>query len=305
MADAILISPHLDDAALSCTGAVTRLIAAGVGVTIVTVCTADEDPSARLSPLARRSHASWGLGATPFAPRRDEDAEAMRRLGARGLHLGLADAVYRRDSSGRPLYRRPVRVRIHPHDLSEFLPSLRASLEGVFAETPADLVVCPLGLGGHVDHVLARMAVESLRDAESVVYYEEYPYLAFGTDATPSPHNVVSRDLALLAPTREEFEARIEAIACYRSQVRGLFPSRQERVREILAARLPLIGPLLNPGKDLRPPTERVRARLCRDLAAFGGERYWCPRRSPLLPLLVAGGGANDAGCHFQEYTRM
>jgi LmbE family N-acetylglucosaminyl deacetylase len=56
---ALLISPHLDDATLSCAGAVTRLVAAGEDVTVVTVCKADDESGDRATRLARRSHASW------------------------------------------------------------------------------------------------------------------------------------------------------------------------------------------------------------------------------------------------------
>jgi len=94
----LFISPHLDDVALSCGGYVRRISEAGKKVVVVTVMTADL-PKGPVSWLARRNHLAWHLGDAPFALRRGEDEAAVRALGATHRHLGLLDAMYRRDDA--------------------------------------------------------------------------------------------------------------------------------------------------------------------------------------------------------------
>jgi LmbE family N-acetylglucosaminyl deacetylase len=285
MTEAIFVSPHLDDAALSCGGGIARLVRAGVRVTVVTVFTADQPPGIGLSTLARRSHSSWGVGSQPFEVRRVEDDDAMRLLGAESERLGMLDAIYRRSASGEALYADPL-APLALEDTAQFLPGLVAALRGSAAAKPQARVFCPAGMGGHVDHVLTRRAIERVADAEAIVYYDEYPYSArpgVSASGADGPGAWPSQNLAL---TDEELETKIAAIACYTSQLRGLFPTTAERVREIASARIPGIGHYLDRSPDATASAERMATRVRKDLAAMGGERYrWSPRReSPFLP---------------------
>jgi len=119
---------------------------------------------------------SWGLGADAVAVRREEDRVALRRLGANVLHLDLPDCVYRRHpQNGEPLYALPETIFGPLHPAEEVLvEQLRVRLASAL---PTDAVlVCPLGLGGHVDHRLTRAAAEAL--GRPLRYYADYPYAA-------------------------------------------------------------------------------------------------------------------------------
>jgi LmbE family N-acetylglucosaminyl deacetylase len=235
----VFVSPHLDDVALSCGGLVHRLTKGGQPVTIATICTADCPEDQPLSPIAQLLHQRWGLGERPYAHRRAEDERACQLLGARCVHLGLRDAIYRCDSDGTPLYGEgPIGGPVHPYDQQVFLPRARAALAELL--TAADEVVCPLAIGGHVDHLLVRWAVESLRLLSKLRYYEDYPYAE--RDFAP-PADLVPEVVLL---TEEEVGARLRAIACYASQWPVLFDT-------------------------LDAMEARVRAYSQR----VGGERYW------------------------------
>jgi LmbE family N-acetylglucosaminyl deacetylase len=275
--DAIFVSPHLDDAALSCGGAIAHLVGAGVRVTVVTVFTADQPGGEPISPLARRVHASWDAGDRPFSARHDEDLAAMQLLGARPEHLGLLDAIYRRSASGEALYGDPLGTPA-AEDVEHFLPRLVAEL-GVSAvgASPQARVFCPEATGDHVDHILVRRAVEQVVDAKRIVYYSEYPYSA---RRGVSAGGVVGAAAHTLPLTAEELDARIRALGCYASQLRGLFPSEAERLREIASARLPIVGRHLARPADIAASRERMATAVRSDVAALGGERYWWPERS-------------------------
>jgi LmbE family N-acetylglucosaminyl deacetylase len=270
--DIVVVSPHLDDAALSCGAGIRRLSSAGRAVLVATVFTADREPDAALSPLARRNHASWGVGDLPFERRRAEDDAAMGVLGATPVHLGLPDAVYRTDALGRPLYDASVGVRVHPADLQRSLPLLIERLRPVLAPFPGARVFCPAGVGGHVDHLLARQAVELLCEPRRIVYYEEYPYLA--RPGAKTAEGEARAHASVVIPSRDELDARVTAVTCYRSQIRGLFPSAIERALEVLSAHTPLLGPLLQREPDERASARRAAERIARDVMLFGGERY-------------------------------
>jgi hypothetical protein len=59
--DLVCLSPHLDDAALSCGGELIMARQAGLRTLVVTVCTAVPPESQSYSALAVEFHAEWGL----------------------------------------------------------------------------------------------------------------------------------------------------------------------------------------------------------------------------------------------------
>ena len=295
----LFISPHLDDVALSCGGYARRLTSAGERVIVATVMTADPPASEPLSWLARRNHASWRLGDAPFGERCREDLAAIASLGAEAVQLGLLDAIYRRDAPGQPLYtQRSVAVPVHPYDwqfqLKAVEQRLRALLETHVGQ--ALQVFCPLTAGGHVDHVIVRRAVENVCPTDIITYYEDYPYAhqrnavqalftARGGFVQPARGGFVIRrpqwQATLITLTAVEVDARIAAVACYESQIAGLFPSNIERLQEILQARLPMIARYVPKSPQLTDSYRRMSVALRAYIARVGGERYW--RNSNIL----------------------
>lgn len=282
---AIFVSPHLDDAVLSCGGGITRLVRAQIPVTVVTVFTADQPPGQPLSRLARRAHASWGVGDQPFSARRAEDAAGLELLGARREHLGLHDAIYRRSTAGEALYADPLTPPA-AEDLERFLPVLADAVHPALSAASRETrVFCPAGTGGHVDHRLVRQAVEQVAEADAIVYYDEYPYSTRPGVSSEGSDDATGWPVSLLPLTAEEIEVRIAATRCYGSQLRGLFPTRDERVREVLSARVPLVGSWFVRPLDPAGSGDRMAAQVRRDLAHAGGERYlWSPRRESPFP---------------------
>ena len=98
-----LLSPHLDDAVLSCGGLIARWINRGYDVTVLTIFAGDPPPGP-LSPFAQELHSRWDQADGAVASRRAEDRIACGRLGASVAHLAFPDALYRRSAAGDPLY---------------------------------------------------------------------------------------------------------------------------------------------------------------------------------------------------------
>ncbi|MCA9933816.1 MAG: PIG-L family deacetylase, partial [Anaerolineales bacterium] len=148
--DAIYLSPHLDDVALSCGGQVYDLTAAGQSVLIVTIAAGDP-PESPLSDFALALHSRWQLAADAVARRREEDAAACQVLGADCLHWDIPDCIYRlHPQTGAPLYTSNEALF---GKVNEAETAVAAQLaDRMCTLPPHDRVIAPLTVGNHVDH---------------------------------------------------------------------------------------------------------------------------------------------------------
>ena len=228
----IYISPHFDDAVLSCGGLIWEQTHLGIPVEIWTV-TAGDPPPGPVSDLITRVHKMWNTG-TPqqtIEQRRMEDRNAASQVGAMVRHLKMVDAIYRRNNSGTLIYTRDVFEPIH------------ASETGIVEETASqianqlfdsDIVVCPIALGGHVDHIITRRAVESLRPQGSQLwYYADIPYLfRHGEELGPATENLQSENFFISDHGLTAWTAAIEQHA---SQISSLFADTDDMRSQIKA----------------------------------------------------------------------
>ncbi len=233
--DAVYLSPHLDDAILSCGAQIQARTAAGKAVLVVTIGAGDE-PAGELSKLARTLHRAWRLDRPGrsgeaaegvVARRRQEDLAACARVGADVLHWDLLECIYRRDrATGEPLYGGfddlfgPIR----PSDR----PTILAVAERMAGLPEHRELVVPLGVGGHVDHRIARAAAEQ-RFGSDLLYYEEYPY-SRSRKAVRRVVRGVGWTSEIVPASQEAVAAKIEAVAAYRSQIKPLFGGRRRLV---------------------------------------------------------------------------
>jgi hypothetical protein len=239
----VYLSPHLDDAVFSCGGMVARQVAEGAAVTVLTICAGDPPPG-EVSPFAAQLHARWGGAAAPVAGRRAEDRIACGRLGASVVHLGVPDAVYRKDERDEPLY--PDEASIFGELSTSDETTVNTVTELILPYRSSDVALySPLGCGGHVDHRLTRLAAERL--GAPIWYYMDLPYAARGAtvpgDLGEPSGKRVSQGLA-----EEQIEGWATAALEYASQRSTFWSGYQELLRELrdfyeTNQGFPLIGP--------------------------------------------------------------
>lgn len=194
----LFLSAHLDDAVLSCGALISRLVQQGP-LTVLTIFTEASPPPHTRAASSFLRQCGTERAATLFAARRDEDSEVLTGLGAHAVHLGVTDALFRpREIRGRTaarlgqwlpelVYRYPTyRFDIAKGRLSRgdrgLTKRLTADVDRVAGDRGVQLVFCPVGIGKHVDHLIARAVGVGL-DRE-VVYYSDFPYnLRWGPDA--------------------------------------------------------------------------------------------------------------------------
>ncbi len=186
----LVLSPHLDDAALSLGGAIAAWVTAGERVVIATVYTAGP-PLADVAPAMRVF--------ADYAARTREDDAACAVLGAEHLRLGLIERAFRRPfltdlayfttPADRADYAlAPVRQALDDaarHDADDVIASSgRAGAGGMSIEDAARItrIIVPLGVGTHVDHVTTLLAgtdwALARGLAERLWFYEDFYALA-------------------------------------------------------------------------------------------------------------------------------
>ncbi|MBV2155381.1 PIG-L deacetylase family protein [Kitasatospora sp. SUK 42] len=131
MSTRLVVSPHFDDAVLSCGD---TLLTRDAATTVLTVCGGSPGPGT--PPSEWDWQCGFADGHQAAEHRRQEDERACAAAGAATVHLPFADLPY----SG-------------PKDVEEIAAALEPHLAG------ADEVWAPTGIGVHEDHLATRDAV--------------------------------------------------------------------------------------------------------------------------------------------------
>jgi LmbE family N-acetylglucosaminyl deacetylase len=211
----IYLSPHLDDAVLSCGALIWEQANAGQQVSIWTLCAGDPPPGP-LSTFAQSLHQRWQAGQAAMVERRREDIRACKLVGAEFRHFQIPDCIYRKDSqSGKYLYTSEAALfgSLHPAE---------AGLVNTVHETLAQFLpaqcelVCPLTLGGHVDHCLMRQAAERLN--RPLFYYADFPYV-LDQEAGLEERVPPGQGSKLFPISSKGQRAWEQAVAAYQSQI--------------------------------------------------------------------------------------
>jgi LmbE family N-acetylglucosaminyl deacetylase len=198
----IVVSPHCDDAVFAC----ADFVAAHAGARVVTVFAGGPPPGdTRLRPWD--ADCGFVHGDDVMRIRREEDRAALSLLGATPTWLRFREDQYEHDADASDI----------ADALTEVVDTVRPSV-----------IVVPLGLF-HRDHALAHEAalrVRLRRRRPTWLAYEDAIYRRFPGDLIGARLSALRR--AGIDVERVELGGRPastlkrEAMACYRSQFRGL-----------------------------------------------------------------------------------
>jgi len=231
----LFLSPHFDDAVLSCGGTIHQLTTANKPVVVQTVMGGVPSPS-RLpdSPIVRDLHSRWAAGDDPVQARIREDFEAVTSLRASVEVMSVwLDCVYRVSGRGEALYPTEESLfgELHPDDAAaRLIPTIVLP-----PEEPLVAVYAPLGTGHHVDHQIVRnwgLALHQYMPWVALKFYEEYPYTndrnavnaALNFFLEHDPPIGLSPELVTLSEA--DVQAKVKAIGCYESQISTFWQDR-------------------------------------------------------------------------------
>jgi len=172
----IYFSPHFDDAVLSCGGLIWEQAQRSDSTSVWTICAGDP-PDEHVSAFTESLHARWQTGVEAVAQRRLEDVAACTEVNASYRYFSIPDCIYRRAANGGPFLYPSREALFGPLASVEqsLVLELATFLADALSSEPYDGLVCPLALGGHVDHRLVRAAVEI--PGKALWYYADYPYV--------------------------------------------------------------------------------------------------------------------------------
>lgn len=181
----LVLSAHLDDAVLSC-GALLTTLVKRCPVTVVTLFTAAGPPPHTYAARSFLRQCVVPDAAGLFAARRAEDGEVLTTLGATWRHHGVIDALFRSrrmpaglDGVGRWVPELVHRYPTYRYDIAKGrVARADRALSHVLADELADLdaavVLAPIGVGAHVDHLITRRTGELL--GRPLLRYSDFPY---------------------------------------------------------------------------------------------------------------------------------
>jgi LmbE family N-acetylglucosaminyl deacetylase len=228
----LFVSPHADDAILSCGGTIASLAEPGEAVTVLTLFIGDVDPP--FSPLAESIHYKWGLAEGVPAARRLEDRAAVESLGASVDFADALDAIYRRDDQGNWLYLEEGSLGRAPHPADAALRQRLA--DAVLERIPRERtrLYFPLAVGRHPDHTIVLEVGEALAEAgHDALFFEDYPYIRSDEAYWLRMEEIAGWSPTLRLLDERQVAAKIAAIRLYASQIGMLFPNEdvEEAVR--------------------------------------------------------------------------
>ena len=218
----IYLSPHLDDAILSCGGLIAQQRKDGIDVEIWNWVTNIPNDDMPLSELAQRVHAGWEFDSAKvaFTARLEEDRQAAAHVGAHTRGFNFLDCIYRQADDGSFLYPEEIFIPVREEDapLVDEIASLIAN-----NIQDDDVLISPLGIGKHPDHVLVRKAAEQTRHltGHPLRYYADIPYTIWHPDQYAALTEGLKAEIFSLS--EEVLGIWQNAIMAYASQIASLF----------------------------------------------------------------------------------
>lgn len=218
------LSPHFDDVIFSCGGLIHELVQQKQAVSIITIF-AGQPPGGSLSEFAESLHARWKTAENAVDKRMNEDLSASNYLGTSSIHFEYPDCIYRRNpktgnwliNENRDLFSS------QPENEWMLINNIASKLRALLPETMR--IICPISLGNHIDHLIVRLAAETLPNP--LCYYPDFPYSAnpsasfedkFSPDWNPLEIKISPAGLA----------AWKNAVAFYQSQLSSFWSSLPE-----------------------------------------------------------------------------
>lgn len=226
----IFVSPHLDDAILSCGGIIHSLNSAGHIIEIWTIF-AGLPENKMFTDFAKSLHHRWNLtNQNPIKYRREEDKNACKILGAKYKYFNFFDCIYRLKEDGLPLVTREEDL--FQDVTGNQLLLVKEIANSIYKKLPGNaILISPLAIGNHVDHQIVKMALMS-KSHSKLRFYADYPYVvkeASTIDPTIKGDLQVE-ELFLMNIDLEKWKL---AVSAYQSQISTFWNGNHEMFQKI------------------------------------------------------------------------
>jgi LmbE family N-acetylglucosaminyl deacetylase len=228
----LVISPHLDDAALSCCDHILDWKKQEHEVTVLTIFTKFSDKY--ISDSAKKNILACGVTNAKQLEtlRKIEDREAMKLLQVRYKYLEFTDGWFR-SYLRKPIYPgKALFEGIISEDDKTLVEKINKRLKGY---SDFEKVIIPFGIGNHVDHVMIRQIAEKIFKTEKLFYYLDQPY----TSKIPNWNmelicKYIQNKILGRLSTMPTSNKKIETLKKYKSQFKLLFLQSPIKYEEVI-----------------------------------------------------------------------
>lgn len=216
----LVLSPHLDDAVLSCADHILEWKKQGHDLTVVSIFTKFQNNY--ISQAAKNSLYKAGFKDAEECEklRKEEDREAMKKLGVCYQHLDFVDGWYRIHEKS-SVYPNQTLFSGHISNKdSKLISELKNKLQSYRA---FEMILIPFGVGKHADHLVARSVAETVFHHHNLWFYVDFPYIQNWRQWNTSlGFQIIAHNLSLKLPSGQKYDA----IYSYKSQYPLLFGPR-------------------------------------------------------------------------------
>lgn len=223
----VIVSPHQDDALLSCEALLDKLNGKAE-ITVVNAFTAAHKNSYTLSAKQFLKASGYTDASALYKEREEEDKKALSNFQCKIINLGLEDALFRRMKRksflGKiipefdhiyPTYRWHIIKAIAQNDPA--IHNLKKQLEQF--KNKKNIIFAPYGIGNHADHKLVRKVCEELFN--NIVLYSDFPYNVRSDDYGKPMLNTFLYEL------KPNIKQKDMLLKMYKTQFKGLFTARK------------------------------------------------------------------------------
>jgi LmbE family N-acetylglucosaminyl deacetylase len=166
----LVISPHIDDAALSVGGIIHKGTRLGKSFTVLNIFSRQEFQTGIRVP----EECIHDIAAA-------EDEIAGRCLGYESINAGLKGAAERYNLPMNKFIGLEIGDIISSREFSKDAVTVKNILKQQLEQKEYHCIMSPMGIGGHLDHLIVSYAVHLLitdneLDSKGLVYYEDLPY---------------------------------------------------------------------------------------------------------------------------------
>lgn len=200
------LSPHSDDIAFSCAGAIQNNIEKW-DVTILTIFSRSRYTHA---------HALDNDPETVTAARMQEDRDYCDSIGATYRYVGFSEGNLRGYPDLRSLYHNESGT-----DDRDF-ESIKHSVADILSNDPEAIIWSPIGLGHHIEHLITvQIALDLEREGREVRFYEDLPYASEFTmehiDALVN--DTLGKRTPVYSDITDTLDHKLQALQLYPSQI--------------------------------------------------------------------------------------
>lgn len=221
----VFVSPHLDDAALSC-GELMRTLSKFTKVTVINVFTTADNKSQTMSAKKALADSQYATPVDLYKERVKEDKIALSSIKVAVKNLGYTEALWRKIKKPSVIQKHlskllPEFIHVYPtyklhiskgiismHD-NDLITEISANLKKNIS--PKAIVFAPFGVGNHVDHIVTRKAVEKVFHP---IYWIDQPYIERKKVELPSYNTFPVNDTS-----------KKTLVSFYKTQINLLFPN--------------------------------------------------------------------------------